>query len=684
MITSSNLADAKAIIDRGPASDGGQPNNTIVLSRNPDTARNVRYESFDNAIFDFRVRGRTNLIQNTAPTPLGYSNLLGWSFGDGYYSIATNTFVPGAMADSLTSYGGDIFAPNNPQTTLFAMLGAGATASYGTVTEPCVYREKFPSPMTYFYQLRGFNIAESYYQSVTNPYQGLLVGEPLASPYARPASGGWVGLASNASLTGTTNLSVAFTAATPRHPVQQIDLFVDGRQAQTLTNAAPRQNNVLNVTINGHAMSYTVPANATIKSVAAGLATEIGRSTHTNVTKVRPVLRGDRIELQSMDSAQPGAMVSLTAGASQGSAAALTTFLHAEGSSFVDSEARGYLSMLVSNAPPASAYVALAFTKTNGTVITVSATNTGGMTATALVQALMSKVNTEPLLEGPDGVTADDLFSGDSQYGWPFAEFNVRARSAGWAAAKLQVQLTGSSGLVLGPSGIRDLVSIPTDMFPRQHLYVTAGLTNLAMTFGFNTTTQANGYHDLMAVAYEGSHVRTQKRASAPVRIQNAGLSATLAVLYGGTNTALGTTLQFQVTATGGTVSRTELFSTGGSLGVVSNSASASFAVPTANLGIGRHPFYAVVTPVSGTAFRTETTWLRIIGPEPPFSLTALAEPARLTWPATVGRNYQMWSGPTPITITNLRASLIATNSPLVWLEPETNAPGRFYRVIAP
>ena len=67
---------------------------------------------------------------------------------------------------------------------MLVFLNSGASGSHGTVTEPCNYLEKFPSPQDYFYQARGFNLAECYYLSLVNPYQGLIVGEPLAAPFA--------------------------------------------------------------------------------------------------------------------------------------------------------------------------------------------------------------------------------------------------------------------------------------------------------------------------------------------------------------------------------------------------------------------------------------------------------------------------------------------------------------------
>ena len=56
------------------------------------------------------------------------------------------------------------------------------------------------------------------------------------------------------------------------------------------------------------------------------------------------------------------------------------------------------------------------------------------------------------------------------------------------------------------------------DLQPRNHSYVTACLTNLPLTFAFNTTTQANGEQELTAVVYEGSHVQLRRSGPTPIR----------------------------------------------------------------------------------------------------------------------------------------------------------------------
>jgi hypothetical protein len=199
-----------------------------------------------------------------------------------------------------------------------------------------------------------------------------------------------------------------------------------------------------------------------------------------------------------------------------------------------------------------------------------------------------------------------------------------------------------------------------------------------------DTTTLSDGCHELTAVVYEGSDVRTQTRATQNVCIQNTPLSATFTTLAGASNTVLNFTLLFSVAASTNTISSIELFSTGGSQGVVSNLASAIFAVAATNLGVGLHPFYAIVTRNDGASYRTETHWIRIGASEPPFSLTMTAPPPAIFWPAIAGQLYQVLSA-TNITDTfQLRDAVTPSNSAGFWIDTITGMPQQFYRVYAP
>ena len=146
MLTDSTLAGAERDSGRGVASDSTFPTQTVYLAKTSDAARSVRFVEFDNAILASRVRGDNSLIRtNTSCHVLHQSPRP--ADGLATLSLPANAFVPGAMGDSLTSYAGIIFGNSSGQTPLLAFLDAGAAGSYGTVTEPCNYPQKFPDPL---------------------------------------------------------------------------------------------------------------------------------------------------------------------------------------------------------------------------------------------------------------------------------------------------------------------------------------------------------------------------------------------------------------------------------------------------------------------------------------------------------------------------------------------------------
>ena len=686
MITASNLPMAKLVIDSGVAGDSTFPSQTVYLAKSTDAARNVRFVSFDNAIFNTRLRGNYNMQRIASYGIGGLGYILGAQSGAYYYGLGGTAFAPGSMADNLTSYGGALFQSTGGQLSILSFTAAGAAGTYGTVSEPCNFLGKFPSAQNYFYQARGFSLAECYYQSVTNPYQGLIVGEPLSAPFAQPATGSWLNLPANARLSGLTNLSLQLNASDPAHPLEQVDLFVDGLWQRTLTNLPPSQNNLLYVTLNGVTTNYTIPAGANLLTVASNLTARLNAKSST--TKVAAFAHGDRIELQSTDATKLGSQVSLAVSNAIGSAPLATTFLRASGSSFLDTLASGLHGLTVepgrTTPPPTGSWLLLSLTLTNGTVVKVGSTNNGSFNSVALmVSNLVNQVNANAQLASANGCLAQD-FLDHSIYVNPNdtgGSFNLACRAIGWNASQLQATLTGSSStyFTISPTGAHPLQDNLSDLEPRAHLYVTAGLNNLPLTFAFDTRPQANGYHELCAVAYEGSHVRTQKHLTQNVLIQNGALSATFTSPYTGSNVAIEATLSFTVTANTNTVTRIELFSTGGSLGAVTSQSSATFNIPASTLDLGLHPFYALVSTSSGQQYRTETKWFRLVGPEAPFRLSLHAPPPALSWPATAGRSYDVLAAPTPTSPFQKRLSLVPTSSPAYWTD--TNGSRGFYRV---
>ena len=680
MLTSSSLALAQQLVNSGVGSDFTFPTQTVYLAKSTDLARNVRYLSFDDAIFNTRLRGNYSMLRTNADSTGVFGNSLGLQSGVVNSSVAPTTFVPGALADNLTSNGGLIFE-NSGQLNMLLFLAAGAAGTYGTVTEPCNYLEKFPSPQNYFYQARGFSLAECYYMSVTNPYEGLILGEPLAAPFAQPASGSWQNLPANALLSGATNLSVQFTARDANHPVQQVDLFLDGVWRCTLTNIPPAQDNRLYVTINGFTTNYTVPPGATILSVASNLTARLNDAAYASWTKVAAFPHGDRIELQDMDVSEAGWQIPISVSSGAGTAAGLTAGISASGGHFLDTVSCGIHTFDVYHAPNVDSYLELDIKKTNGVVVTVAITNTtSGTLLSAFAQGFANLINSNPALQGSDGVVVENLICADNNNP-SAAEFDLRARSAGWSAGQIQATFSGSAPFRAVPIGAQTLESNVTDLRPRTHLYVTAGVTNLALTFTFDTTGYPNGFHELTAVGYEGSHVRTQKRLVQTVVIQNGPLSADFTTPYTGPNFAVEGTLQFTVAANTNNVARIDLFGTGGSLASVNGQSNATFTVPGTNLNLGLHPFYAVVTTTAGQQYRTETKWFRLVGPDAPFALWITSPPPRLSWPGTVGRSYDILSATSFYSGFQVLTNFVPLGTPVQWSDPRAGTPQGAYRV---
>ena len=690
MITSSNLALAKQIVDSGVAGDSTCPTQTVWLIKGGDVDRNVRFVLFDHTVFDTRVRGNCSVARADRYGIGGLGTILGAETGEYYYGVYDVAFVPGSLADNMTSYGGAILDTGG-HLSMLAFLAAGAAGTYGTLDEPCNYLEKFPSPQNYFYQARGFSLAECYYQSVTNPYQGLLVGEPLAAPFAQPCAGAWKGLPPDALLNGVTNLTVQFNANDTAHPVQQVDLFVDGHWQQTLTNIPLTQNNLLYVTLNGASTNFTVPAGATLKSITSNLTARLNATAYSNATKVAAFAHGDRIELQSLDRTKSGSQVSLTVSNSNGSAAALTTFLVANRPNFLDTVALGRLNLVVNPGPvyppPDGAWLLLSITKTNGLVISIGSTNDSNtLTNVALlVSNLVVQADADSELQAPDGCSAEDfidysLHVNPADHG---AEFNLLARTSGWNAAQIRAALTASSPsyFSISPAGTHTFEDNLPDLRPRAHIYTIAGVADLPFTFPFNTAAFADGFHQLTVVGYEGSHVRTQGRASQTVLVRNSSLAATFTPSFAGSNADVSASVQFSVSANSGGITNLELFSTGGSFASVQNQSSALFTVGGTSLGVGLHPFYAVVTDSAGRQYRTQTLWVRFIGPESPFSVALNTPPPVLSWPVTLGRSYEVLSANTVGGPFQLRVALTPSNSPALWVDTNPPAGPRFYRV---
>ncbi len=185
LLPTDSIPRAKAIIDRGVLSASGVFRSTAYYLTTSDANRSSRALFFPPQGLQIPRSGLAvmNLKSDKlvgARDVMIYQTGLAWVEG-----LETLSFLPGALADHLTSVGGDLNGTG--QMSILRWLDAGATASYGTVSEPCNYWQKFPNPVVMLkWYVSGATAIEAYWKSVAWPMQGLFIGEPLAAPYRQP------------------------------------------------------------------------------------------------------------------------------------------------------------------------------------------------------------------------------------------------------------------------------------------------------------------------------------------------------------------------------------------------------------------------------------------------------------------------------------------------------------------
>jgi uncharacterized protein (TIGR03790 family) len=189
LLAASDVDRARRLIDRGAASDhtlglvGAAPVQAHFMTT-ADAPRSVRAALFPPAGLQRRIGLDTHLGQGDLPRETSRVVLVQTGVAQ-FLGAEAIDWVPGALADHLTSFGGQLDRTSG-QSTVLDWLDAGATASYGTVSEPCNHLQKFPHPqILLLHYLQGSTALEAYWKSVAWPQQGVFVGEPLAAPFSR-------------------------------------------------------------------------------------------------------------------------------------------------------------------------------------------------------------------------------------------------------------------------------------------------------------------------------------------------------------------------------------------------------------------------------------------------------------------------------------------------------------------
>lgn len=309
-----SVSDILTMIDRSTAADGSRPAGTFYFMRTTDTARSgPRDPFFGNAISAIVGNGGAGLVLN-AVLPTGRVDCLGVMTGwaDPAIDSTSFTITPGAFCDHLTSWAA--MFDNGGQVKASRWIAKGAAGSFGAVEEPCNYAGKFPAPRVHVFYQRGLTLGEACFRSLAyQPYQGLLLGDPLTRPFtilptvsvanwpSAAVSGVWnvtpTALANGGPAIGAVRLlidgvQVASQAPGTQFSIDTTDLADGWHDVRFLADAAGaittsgRYANTLLVNNRGRSASLTVsPASGTLAttfscSVSGGAAAREVRVTH--------------------------------------------------------------------------------------------------------------------------------------------------------------------------------------------------------------------------------------------------------------------------------------------------------------------------------------------------------------------------------------------------------------------
>lgn len=178
----STLEDSLTRLESSVGADGTKPTGHVYFADHKDPRSRTRKQQFPFAVAELKTMGREASI-GSDKLPKNNASIIGVTLGSPVldWNKSGSKFLPGAICDNFTSYGG--FWQKTGQTQLSEFLDAGAAGACGTVYEPYTIPPKIPTARWHAHYGRGATLAESFYQSISGPFQTLLVGDPLCCPF---------------------------------------------------------------------------------------------------------------------------------------------------------------------------------------------------------------------------------------------------------------------------------------------------------------------------------------------------------------------------------------------------------------------------------------------------------------------------------------------------------------------
>jgi hypothetical protein len=216
-------------LERAAGADATAPRGTVYFLKNADVRSTTRDWAFPSAQKSLGALGVACMTEDGV-LPSSRQDVAGAVIGisDFDWASSKSKILPGAICEHLTSCGG-MMGERDGQTPCTEFIRAGAAGTAGAVTEPYALQQKFPDAFIHAHYAAGCTLAESFYQSVRGPYQLLIIGDPLCTPWSKAGSVAISGVTKNTPAKDVVTIRASVRAGPA--PIARYELFVDGRLA---------------------------------------------------------------------------------------------------------------------------------------------------------------------------------------------------------------------------------------------------------------------------------------------------------------------------------------------------------------------------------------------------------------------------------------------------------------------
>ncbi|MHC4874253.1 MAG: hypothetical protein ACYTFY_20570 [Planctomycetota bacterium] len=173
------------MLERSRKAEGTNPDGTIYIAKNGGVRSTTREWAFAKTIEQLKKQGiKAEIVEGKLPQKK--TDIAGAVLGTAAFDWkkSESIILPGAVCEHLTSFGGRLFKSAG-QTPISEHIRHGASGSSGTVAEPYAIQAKFPMPYFHCYYTSGYTMAECFFMTIKQPFQILLIGDPLCRPWKK-------------------------------------------------------------------------------------------------------------------------------------------------------------------------------------------------------------------------------------------------------------------------------------------------------------------------------------------------------------------------------------------------------------------------------------------------------------------------------------------------------------------